>query len=1127
MRTIVARLAVGATVMLAAPIGAFAQQGGGNAVITGRVTTEDGTPLQGANVYITEMSISVGTASNGSYQITIPAARVNRQAAQLRVRSVGFAPQVRAITVNPGSQTVNFALKKDALRLSEVVVTGVATATEQVRTPFTVQKVDSSAMPVVGTSAISQLQGKVPGANIVSASGRPGSAPVVLMRGPTSINASGRSQQPLYIVDGIMLDGGIQDLNPNDIESMEIVKGAAGANLYGARGAAGVINITTKSGKSAREGVKFGVRTELGAGDIPREFSIAKNHILGMDPTATQFCSRAQTNGSTCTQLVDLTAETKRVNEVSSPNALLPTTLLGDFGIGNAAGYGFLTGQFQTGQYNQTRNVLDDFVTSNAFANSNVDVRGRVGNTGIFGSVSNLTQQGSIRYLGGFYRNTVRANIDQRWSEKLSLAIQSSYTASRSQGDNQDFGGGNAFFRITRQPSFVDLRARDPLGRLYVRSNILAQGEQNANPLYDIENNARRDKGQRFLGGATLKYDPFEWATVEGNFSYDRRTGDNWLVNDLGFRTTVVNPAAANGSISQNQFDTEALNSSATATLRKTFFGDLRASLTGRYLFEQRYATDLGLSGSQLVAPGLITADAVVDQNTKGIGSGTTTTRGVAYMGSLQLDYKDRYLLQANLRRDGSSLFGQDQRWINLPGVSASWIASRESWWFLKDAVSLFKLRAAYGEAALRPAFFSQWATYTIGAGGVLTPNTLGNPDLLPEVRREKELGAEFEFFNKYGLNVTYSDANIVNQIQPIPLSPGTGFASRWANAGTLRNTSLEMSLDVPILSRRNLTWSGRVIYDRVRSKITELDVQPFFGGPALQGADATFRIAKGEEMGSIYGRDFVRNCSQLPGNFAGQCSMNRGDTQAAFRPNNEGYIVWVGAGNTQQQGVTNNLWRAHLQGADAPWGTQAGTRVNWGMPIVLRDSVGLPAQVRLGSTLPRYRFGVTQNVRYKRATFYGLVDASMGSKIYNQGLAWSFGDFMTGANDVKPGTSVEDAKPIGYYWRAGPGTGGGVGVGGFYDVLQPNRYNVEDGSYAKLRELSVTYNVGRLPALGGNWTFGVIGRNLAAWTRGYRGFDPEVGLTGGSFNNAAINGIDRFSYPNVRTYTLQISTAF
>ena len=251
-----------ATVALIGLAGAAPVQAQGqSAVITGRVTTPQGQPLQGANVYITELNISVGSNAAGRYTITVPAQRVSGQSVQVRVRSIGYKPIAKPVTIAAGNQTVDFALVEDVNRLDEVVVTGVAAGTAARNVPFAVSKIDSSQMPVVGANAVQQLQGKIAGATISQASGRPGAAPAVVLRGPTSINASGRNQGPLYIVDGILLQGSTPDLNPNDIESVEVVKGAAAASLYGARAGGGVINITTKTGRTAAEGLKVGVRT--------------------------------------------------------------------------------------------------------------------------------------------------------------------------------------------------------------------------------------------------------------------------------------------------------------------------------------------------------------------------------------------------------------------------------------------------------------------------------------------------------------------------------------------------------------------------------------------------------------------------------------------------------------------------------------------------------------------------------------------------------------------------------------------------------------------------------------------------------------------------------------------------
>ena len=278
--------------MLLGIVGAVpASAQGQSAAIIGRILTSQGQPLQGANVLIPEMNISVGTNAAGRYSISIPAQRVSGQNATLRIRSIGYKPVTRAITITAGSQTIDFTLLEDVNKLDEVVVTGVATGTAARNVPFAVSHIDTTQMPVVGSNAVQQLQGKIAGANIQAASGRPGAAPAVVLRGPTSINASGRGQGPLYIVDGIVLNGATPDINPNDIENIEVVKGAAAASLYGARAGGGVINITTKSGRTASEGIKLGARTEYGTNDIPHQFDIATNTALPFDPSGQYYCA--------------------------------------------------------------------------------------------------------------------------------------------------------------------------------------------------------------------------------------------------------------------------------------------------------------------------------------------------------------------------------------------------------------------------------------------------------------------------------------------------------------------------------------------------------------------------------------------------------------------------------------------------------------------------------------------------------------------------------------------------------------------------------------------------------------------------------------------------------------------
>jgi hypothetical protein len=195
------RLLAGVLAALALVTPALAQ--GQTAVLTGRVVSEQGQPLPGANVFVPELNISVSTNQSGAFTITVPAARVNGQPIILRARAIGYQPGSRPLSLTAGSQTVDFDLRRDVTELSAVVVTGVTKATEQIKVPFTVTQVDTTQMPVTGSNPLTQLQGKIPGALVVNASGRPGASPSIVLRGPVSLNATGRSQEPLYLLDGV------------------------------------------------------------------------------------------------------------------------------------------------------------------------------------------------------------------------------------------------------------------------------------------------------------------------------------------------------------------------------------------------------------------------------------------------------------------------------------------------------------------------------------------------------------------------------------------------------------------------------------------------------------------------------------------------------------------------------------------------------------------------------------------------------------------------------------------------------------------------------------------------------------------------------------------------------------
>lgn len=1087
-----------------------------NAIIRGTVRTEGGEPVVGANVYFVELNLQAATNDAGRFQITVPGERVRGQQLQLRVRAIGYRPSSRAVTIAAGEQTVDYTLAQDINRLEELVVTGVLEGTEQTRVPFTVSRVDVADVPVPSVDPLRLLAGRVPGANVQSSSGRPGRQPDVILRGPTSINATGRGQGPLYIVDGVIILGGLPDINPSDIENVEVVKGAAAASLYGARAGQGVIQITTRSGRRSADGMSFNLRSEVGASDIEGDFPLARNHALMMDARNQRFCISVASQ-PLCARTVDWNAEVARVNNEPGDYALTPAGFPVDPGASTAIGplrHRFLVTPFPGPRL---YDPVEQVTTALAFNQNTFDMTGRFNQTQVYASVSSLRQAGAIRFLDGFERYSARLNVDQRVGSAWSISLRSFYSRNYQDGFQED-GGGNAFFRLTRQPAQANLLARDTLGRLYVRSNIMGQGQQNQNPLIPLLHWTDEQWTDRFIGGSTVRFQPANWVDIEGNFSVDYRSQTYDFYQDKGFRTTHPAFTGYVGSITKSHDEEVGFNTSVNVTMRRSFGRDLATRWSFRYLYEQQDTRFRQGGGNTLALVNVPqTQNATVGIFTS---SSNTSVRQMGLFAGVNLEYRERYIVDALIRRDGSSLFGSANRWATWGRGSLAWRMSQEPWWFGGETVNEFKIRASRGSAGGRPSFSAQYETWGASAAGPTFGN-LGNVNLRPERTIENEIGADFELFRRIGVNLTYAQSETRDQLLLVRAPVERGFGNQWDNGSTMENKTWELSLNLPLLTRRDMSWSWRFTWDRTRTVITELTVPPFNFGTGLQATGTLFEAREGERYGTMYGRRWIRSCAELPPAYAAQC----GGPGSQFQINNEGYVVWT-AGFLPSEGITRNLWGTSLPGSAAPW----GVGLNWGAPIILRDTACITTpsascsgqNVALGTGLPDWQFSVSTNFQWRRLSVYALLQGSMGREVWNQGRHWSHLDFITAAVDQGSAT-VETAKPIGYYWRAAPPDA--AGFGGFYDFLQQNEYFVETASYAKIREVMVAYNVGPVAGVG-NWTVSLVGRNLYTFTN-YQGFDPEVGIGGGQAASAAINATDSFTFPNTRTFTISLSTSF
>jgi TonB-linked SusC/RagA family outer membrane protein len=1143
-------------------------------VITGTVTSESGQALVGANVYINDLQLSASTNAQGTYTITIPSARCCGQQVNLRVRALGYRPETRPLRVAAGTSTINFAMKQDINRLDEIVVTGTIEGTERAKVPFAVSRLTTGDLPVPALDPLRALAGKMPGVRIAQSNGRPGETPEILMRGPTSLNGENRGQGPLIIVDGAIMNvGSLEELGGLDIESVEVVKGAAGASLYGTRAAKGVITIKTKRGATGQEGIKFSARNEYGFNDMSSlSYGQPVNHHITLDETGTRFCILGGSGTSHCSQTIDWNTEIMRINAVKADTA---RTAQRTHYANPAAGSGQLQNVFQSsiwpGRY---YNTFAQWTTPNPVTLNQLDATGRLGGVRFYASGSYQDEAGAVKGVTGVQQARGRINLD--YDVRSDLLVSMSTLFDRGWDDRRNGAqSGDGFGGLLRgAPAGTNYLATDSLGRYIFRggsSNLRGPTNGAGAFMWRTQNNLEWDQRytNRFLGSVGTSYFPREWVTVEGNIAFDTRyeRQDHW--RQKGFRTPTAEVQNNFGRMQLSDRQDNGFNAGIGSTFRRELATDLNGKLNFRAAYEQSGFYDNNVFGEQFLVKEIYDLDNLKDINSFDPTSSRQTTKNQGLSAGGSLDYKDRYIFDASFRRDGSSRFGSAHRWANFGRVSGVWRVSEESFWTV-PYVSDFRIRASRGTAGSTPQFSAQYETYSVTTAGV-SLGQAGNSKLRPETTTETEVGTDFTLFNRLGVEVTYAHANTKDQILEVATPASLGFSTQWQNAGTLQNKTWELGLNLPVLTRQDLQWNMRGTWDRTRTFITELFVPKFTYTPTAQGSGSFFQIQaepyrcrysaplpageaddctppagitaysvtnghKANRFGNIWGRKFLKSCADLnpkitaavaSGGLGMTCGNGALGDVSDFQVNDWGYLVWTGAGNNWRDGITRNLWQTILPGTASPFGNTVP--LYFGMPIVDRplrgeSGAGVGILQILGNVMPDFRFGWSNNVTYKRFNVYALLEGTIGHELYNQSEQWGLFDYTSSTFDMGNKT-VETAKPQGYQWRTGPSEG--AGIGGFYDILNQNNYNTEDASYAKIRELSASYSIGPVRGIG-DWTVGVVGRNLFTFTD-YTGYDPESGASGTNTNTGSglINQVDRFDYPTLRTFTFTLATRF
>jgi TonB-linked SusC/RagA family outer membrane protein len=1075
------------------------------ATVSGRVTNPQGDPLASVLVGIEQLGVRVTTGADGTYRLSIPGNRITAgQSAVLAATRTGLAPVSRTLTLNPGaSLTVNLQMTEQAVVLPDLVVTGTIGAVEARRVPFSVGTVNAADIQAPPMTAAGALQGQLAGVTVVTGSGRPGAEPSILIRGPKSINAAGRSQEPLYIVDGVILGGGgnqfshagtgMADIDALDIERVEVLRGAAATSLYGSRAANGVVNITTRrGGRGADNQVRYTLRSEFGRSQLPQtpEALLTRTHQFALDEDG----NFVDNQGRSCEWLECGTLRLAG-QRAPSPQQANP----------------FNT--FQTQQWpGETYDQVAQLFNPGGFNQNYLAATGRAGATNFHVSLSNSLDRGVLLNQKGQERTNFRLNLDQAIRRNLSVSASAFYSS----GSEVPFveSNGNPIFDLTRMPAGINLFAceddltqdcRDQPHRLILQPH--PANTESDNPVYSLLVHERNRDRSRILGSGTFRYSPLRWFDLDGSASIDRLDLFEEDFRPKGFRTSTPSTTLNNGTLYNWNRMVQAFNASATGTFRFDLGDRVQNRTQFRYLYEASEIEDLFVSGHTFLVDGLRTI-AALDRSSLQSASPREPERAEGYFAMTNFDIADRYVLDLLVRNDGSSLFGPDQRRHTYYRVAGRWLLSDEPW-FRMPGVGDVGLRYSVGTAGNRPRWNAQYETFNVTSTGA-TFGDLGNRNLRPERTLEHEAGIDMGFLDdRARVALTHARTRTTDQLLQSPLPAPAGYQQVWVNAGTLDSRSWEASLDMRLIELDNFGWSARVNYDRNRTHITAMDVPEYRYGIPGQNLGVVFYARPGERLGTFYGLQFATQCEHLPAGV--DCGQ--------FRTNDDGLLVWTG-GADHTAGRWGELAPNSIQGAHPAY---AGLR--WGHPVAGfctdRSSGEQTDYCPLGQTLPDYNLSFSSTVNWGGLSVSGLVDAVQGFSVYNQPLQWAV--FRTTAGIMDQSDKPEELqKPLSYY-------GALYGTSG----LRPSSEFVEDGSFLKLREVAVRYRLGqgalgRFPgfaAVDGMSLFATA-RNLHTWSS-YRGFDPEVGKSTGNTGSAALGRVDGYQYPNFRTVTLGVELNF
>ncbi|MBL7699106.1 MAG: SusC/RagA family TonB-linked outer membrane protein [Chitinophagaceae bacterium] len=1066
--------------------------------ITGKVTSgDDQQPLQGVSV--TVKGTNTGTATNEAGTFTINA---DPSSATLIFSFVGY--QENEVELK-GRSSVDIVLQRDVNTLAETVITANAIRRDKRSLGYSAPVIkDDELRAGRRESAISALQGKVAGVNVTSTSGAPGSSNRIVLRGGSSILGN---NQALMVVDGVPVDnsdfvagsdirstqasGNVDprstvgfgnrgnDINPEDIESITVLKGPAAAALYGSRASNGALIITTKSGRrGANRKNEVALNSTLTFSNVLKlptlQNQYGQGYFIGNDDQGVpQYFIDPKENWSWGPAFDGEEKEWgQSINGVrlKKPFVAQPDNLRKFFDLGRAL-------------------------------ENNLSFQGSGEKTTFYMSLNSLNSNGL--WPGdndNFNRYSIRFNGTANLTNKISSSININYINIRNDQVQTGQGPGSAFDNLLQTPRDIPIDKMSDLGNPYYGYGLTNAQNQPAygfygaytiSPYYILENFNNRNNVDRVTGNITLTYKPLDWLDIVerlgGDVYSDRRMFKyprfTYVpIDDVtGNYSVDANTNSQVGEYSENTFNVNEIVHDLMVTARKELGADFSGSLMVGHNIRQRRATILEASTNKsagLVVPGWYNLD-----NSNGpvyTYNEYSNRRLVGLYSQLALDYRDMLFLEMTARNDWSSTLPEANRSFFYPSISTSFVFTELLKGGLADFFNYGKVRASWAQVGndanpyLLNTYFSRnpiessFGSTTFpfnGVPGLTQGSRIGNPDLKPEITTAYEAGAELSFLNnRVYIDFSYYRNRSKNQILTIPIAESSGFTNKVINGGIVENKGVELSVrGIPVRLDNGFTVELYGTFTKNKNEVVDLQLegvkQVSLGGLA----DLSVVAAEGMPYGTFYGIDVQKD----------------------------------------------ELGR-----------------------VIVDPVTGIPLEtpnaVYLGSYNPDFIASLGTRIRFKAFSLNLLFDTKQGGYFVSRtkdiiafnGTSWETAEF--GRDPYVFPNSV-------YYDQSGKlveNTSVTFLPQDYFPALPYGR-NVIDASYVKLREASISYKIpkrilDRTPF--GELTVGIFGNNLALWTPSENKYaDPEINSAGAT----NLQGFDFTAQPSQRNFGVNVNVTF